>query len=198
MAGKTIKEKNQEIYQSNDFAEVRRDELAVTDDAWIKAVLQRGAYGVLATTCGDQPFLNPNSYVYDEASHCIYFHRSKTGRTSANLEHNPRVCYTVVEMGRMVGGPGAMDFGVEYHSVVVFGVAERVEYEEAKKALRMLLEKYAPHMQYGVDYEPMTPHCPRTAAVYKIKIEQWSGKAKEAASDNPFAFDYPVKWTRNS
>jgi len=194
MAGKThIKDTNEAIYQSMEFNKVRRTELAVTDDGWIKDLLKRGAFGVLGTTCGDQPFLNPNSYVYDEAENCIYIHRNKIGRTSANLEHNPRVCYTVVEMGRIYGGPDPMDFGVEYRSVVLFGTAERVGYEESKKALCMLLAKYAPHLQYGVDYQPMKPTCPRSAAVYKIKIEQWSGKMKEVAPDHPGAFDYPPK-----
>jgi hypothetical protein len=196
VAGKNhIIEKNAEIYQSDDIAAVRRKENAVSDDEWIKALLRRGGYGVLGTVCeGDQitrPFLNANSYVYDETNHCIYFHRDKIGRTSANLERNPYVCYTVVEMGRMYAGPDVLDFGVEYRSVVVFGMAELVGHEEAARALRMLLEKYAPHLKYGVDYQPFKPQCAQAAAVYKIKIEKWSGKRNEVAPDHPGAYSYP-------
>ena len=185
-----VSQKNEEIYASGDYARMRRLERLVTDDAWIKDLLRRGAVGVLATAAEDQPFLNTHNYVYDEAGHCIYFHRSPVGRTSANLERNPRVCYTVFEMGRMLSAADARKFSVEYRSVMIFGRAERVGREEAMHALQMLFDKYAPHLKPGVDYRPVTPECPESAAVYKIHIEQLSGKKNEVADDQPGAYRY--------
>jgi nitroimidazol reductase NimA-like FMN-containing flavoprotein (pyridoxamine 5'-phosphate oxidase superfamily) len=183
--------KNEEIYRRGDLSTVRREILAVKDDEWIKDLLRRGAYGTLATEAGGQPFLNTHNYVYDEAENCLYLHRNKVGRTSANLLHNPRICYTVVEMGRMYAGEKACEFGVEYRSVVIFGTAEIVDDgKEACKALQMLVEKYAPHLKPGVDYKPVTPDCAHSAAVYKVKIEQWSGKMRAVAEDHPRAYDY--------
>ena len=185
-----VQRKNEEIYHSPNLNQVRRKSAAVCDEAWIKALLKRGAFGTLASTAGDQPFLNAHSYVYDEAKNCIYFHRDPIGRTSANLEHNPKVCYQVVEMGRNYSGRDALDFGVEYRSVVIFGTARRVELEEAAYALRLLMEKYAPHLDFGHDYTAFKPDCPQAAAVYRVDIEQWSGKKNEVAPDHPGAYNY--------
>jgi hypothetical protein len=187
---KVIRE-NEKILKEKQLNKVRRVANAVTDEEWIKDLLRHGRFGVLATEFNGQPFLNSNNYVYDEDNHCLYFHRNKVGRTSANIQHNPRVCYTVVEMGRMYSGRRVDDFGVEYRSVVIFGRASLVAEEEAERALRMLLEKYAPHLQYGVDYSPFEADCPRKAAVYRIDIEQWSGKKNEVPVDHPQAYQFP-------
>ncbi len=185
-----IAQKNAEIYNDPQLNRIRRKEREVTDESWIKALLHRGAFGVIATAAGEQPFLNAHNYVYDEAQNCIYFHRSPVGRTSANLERNPRVCYMVAEMGRMYAGKRARDFGVEYRSVVVFGEARRVEAQEAAHALRLLMEKYAPHLEFGVDYQGFDPPQPDDVAVYRVDIQSWSGKARELPEDFPTAYDY--------
>ena len=39
--------------------EIRQKEYAVVDEAWIKALLTRGAFGTLATVHEKQPFLTP-------------------------------------------------------------------------------------------------------------------------------------------
>jgi nitroimidazol reductase NimA-like FMN-containing flavoprotein (pyridoxamine 5'-phosphate oxidase superfamily) len=83
------------------------------------------------------------------------------------------------------------DFGVEYRSVVIFGTAELVGEAEASRALQMLMEKYAPHLKYGVDYAPFETDCPRKAVVYRINIQHWSGKKNEAPEDQPGAYRFP-------
>ena len=130
-------------------------------------------------SAGAQPFINVHNYVYSEAGHCLYFHRNPVGRTSANLELNPQVCYNVVEMGRMYGGKNALEFGVEYRSVVIFGTARRVELEEAAHALRLLMEKYAPHLEFGVDYTAFKPQCP---AMLRRFTEWISNSGRESAT----------------
>jgi uncharacterized protein len=183
-------QKNNAIYEDAEINRVRCKEMAVIDEDWIKALLRSGAFGTIATSAGEQPFLNTHNYVYDETQNCLYFHRNPVGRTSANLERNPRVCYQVVEMGRMYGGSRALDFGVEYRSVVIFGIAHRVDPEEAAYALQLLMQKYASHLKFGVDYQAFEPQCPKAAAVYRVDIERWSGKKKEVPADHPGAYDY--------
>ena len=183
-----IARKNEEIYNDPQLNQMRREERA-TDDAWIKAFLRGGAYAILATAAGEQPFLNAHNYVYDEAQNCLYFHRAPTGRTSANLAHSPRVCYQVVEMGRMYIKSDPLNFSVEYRSVIIFGTARRAGPEESAHAMRLLVEKYAPHLQPEVDYQESDLHCP-TAAVYRVDIESWSGKKNEVAADHPGAYEF--------
>jgi uncharacterized protein len=176
-------------------AYVRRRDRAVDDDDWIKAFLHRGAVGMLATVAGGQPFINSNLYVYDETAHCIYTHTARSGRTRSNIEDSgERVCFSIMEMGRLLPADEALEFSVEYAGVVVFGSATVVDDEaEAAHALQLLLDKYAPHLTAGEDYRPPVPDELKRTAVYRITIEQWSGKKKEVADDFPGAFWYAAK-----
>lgn len=170
---------------------VRRRDRAIEDEAWIKALLRRAPLGVLATVYEGQPFLNSNLFVYDEASHVIYMHTASVGRIKANIEADERICFTVCEMGRLLPADTAFNFSVEYAGVVVFGSCSVItERERARDALHLLLRKYAPHLQPGEDYQEVTDQELERTAVYQIKIEQWSGKKKQADEHFPGAFSY--------
>ena len=96
---------------------------------------------------------------------------------------------TVYQMGRFLPAPEASEFGVEYASVVVFGMGTLVQDEaEAEEALTRLMEKYAPHMKAGEDYRPVTPEEVRRTAVVRVDIQAWSGKEKKEAEDFPGAY----------
>lgn len=173
------------------FALVRRKDRAVTDEAWITALLHRAPIGNLATVREGQPFINANLFVYDEAAHAIYMHTARRGQTRDNVDANERACFSVSEMGRLLPADTALEFSVEYAGVVVFGAASVIEDEdEAARALQMLLDKYAPHLKPGMHYRPTTPEELARTSVYRIRIESWSGKKKEAAPDFPGAFTY--------
>jgi nitroimidazol reductase NimA-like FMN-containing flavoprotein (pyridoxamine 5'-phosphate oxidase superfamily) len=123
---------------------VRRSDRAVTDEAWIKERLRSAPFGTLATVYDGQPFINPNIFVYDEADHALYMHTAWLGRTRTNIESDGRVCFSVSEMGRLLPADTALEFSVEYSSVVVFGHAHVIEDGvEAARALQKLLGKYA-------------------------------------------------------
>jgi nitroimidazol reductase NimA-like FMN-containing flavoprotein (pyridoxamine 5'-phosphate oxidase superfamily) len=178
-------------YASQPRSRLRRRDRAVEDETWIKAMLHRAPVGALATVHGDQPFINTNLFVYDEAAHAIYMHTARVGRTRANIERYPRACFSIMEMGRMLPADAALEFSVEYAGVVVFGAASIVtDNKQARHALELLLAKYAPHLEPGRDYAPVAARELRRTAVYRIEIEEWSGKKKEAASDFPGAFRY--------
>jgi hypothetical protein len=146
---------------------------------------------MLATVHDGQPFLNSNIFIYDETKHAIYLHTARLGRTRANIEIDDRVCFSVYEMGRLLPAKTALEFSVEYASVVVFGAATRLsDPKEATDTLHLILRKYAPHLQIGQDYRPVVPEELVRTSVYRISIEEWSGKKKEAAADFPGAYTY--------
>jgi nitroimidazol reductase NimA-like FMN-containing flavoprotein (pyridoxamine 5'-phosphate oxidase superfamily) len=178
-------------YLNQSFTQIRRQDRAVTDEAWIKAFLHRAPYGVLATSHAGQPFVNTNLFVYDEAAHAIYLHTAPVGRTQANVEANGRVCFSISEMGRLLPADVALEFSVEFAGVTVFGTATILTDETEKRhGLQMLLDKYCPHLRPGQDYRPITVEELQRTAVYRIDIEQWSGKQKQVADDFPGAFFY--------
>lgn len=163
------------------------------EDGWIRAFLHAAPYGFLATVGPEgQPYLNSNLYVFDEARHCLYLHTYRTGRTRENVEAHEKVCFSAAAMGRLLPALEALEFSVEYAGVVVFGRGRIIEDpEEATQGLRILLEKYAPHLRYGEDYRQVTPEELKRTAVYRVDIETWSGKQKEVAADFPGAYELP-------
>lgn len=178
-------------YANIPFNQVTRTDRAVTDEAWIKDFLCRAPVGVLATVRDGQPFINSNLFVYDEGRNAIYMHTAKMGRTRSNVEADENICFSAYEMGRLLPASEALEFSVEYQSVVVFGRASIVEdFEEARWMLQMLLDKYAPHLKPGQDYRPSTNEEIKRTSVYRIQIDSWSGKKKEVAADFPGAYRY--------
>jgi len=173
------------------FAQVKRKDRSVEDEAWIREMLRRAAVGVLATVQDGQPYINSNLFVFDEAADVIYMHTARSGRTRTNIEGNARVCFSVNEMGRLLPADTSLDMSVEYASVVVFGRAAVVtDAAEAARALESLLKKYFAHLEYGKDYRSIQPDELARTAVYRIQIEEWSGKRKQVEENFPGAFRY--------
>ena len=84
-----------------DYTKIRRKERG-KDTAWIKAFLARAEFGTMATIKGDQPFLVTRNFAYDEATHAIYMHGAKKGRTYDSAMEAPRVCFSNSEAGRLL------------------------------------------------------------------------------------------------
>lgn len=173
-------------------AEVRRRDRG-KDEAWIRAFLRAATWGFMGTVGEEgQPYLNSNLFVFDEERHCLWLHTHRTGRTRSNVDASEKVVFSAAAMGRLLPADTALEFSVEYAGVVVFGAGRVVEDpEEATRGLRLLLEKYAPHLRYGEDYRGVTSDELKRTAVFRVDIEAWSGKQKEAARDFPGAFVLP-------
>ena len=170
---------------------VRRSDREVEDVAWIQNFLQRAPVGVLATASDGQPFINSNLFIYDQAAHAIYLHTARSGRTRTNVESNERVCFHVFEMGRLLPADTALEFSVEYGGVTVFGRGQVVDDPaEARRALQQLLDKYFTHLQPGRDYRPITDDELARTTVYRIDIDDWSGKRKAVGEDFSGAFRF--------
>jgi nitroimidazol reductase NimA-like FMN-containing flavoprotein (pyridoxamine 5'-phosphate oxidase superfamily) len=177
---------------SDPRSEVRRRDRA-KEDGWISSFLHAATWGYLATVGEDgQPYLNSNLFAFDEERHCLWLHTHRTGRTRANVDAHDKVVFSAAVMGRLLPASEALEFSVEYAGVVVFGTGRVIEEpEEATHGLRVLLEKYAPHLRYGVDYREVTPDELKRTAVYRVDIEAWSGKQEEAPADFPGAYVLP-------
>jgi nitroimidazol reductase NimA-like FMN-containing flavoprotein (pyridoxamine 5'-phosphate oxidase superfamily) len=177
-------------FDTKPINEMRRKDRS-KDDEWIKKYLKKAPFAFISSTVDDQPFINSNTFVYEENSNCIYFHTSQHGRLKHNIEKNNKACLSIAEMGRLLPARIAKEFSVEYKSVVVFGYIEEVEdLEHGKKALQLLNEKYFPHLKPGDDYRPVTDHEVEHVSTFKFVIESWSGKQKVEPDDFKGAFNY--------
>lgn len=171
--------------------EVRRRDRAVDDDAWIVDFLRVAPIGTLATVHDGQPFINTNLFVFDESRRVVYMHTAGAGRTRANVDGDERVCFAASEMGRLLPSPRAFNMSVEYAGVVAFGRARVIaDVDEKRRALEMLVDKYFAHLRPVEDYALPSPEELAATAVYRIEIEGWSGKRKQAEPEFPGAFTW--------
>ena len=149
----------------------------IRDDDWIRDFLRRAQIAHIATVWNDQPFITPTIYFYDETGHRLIFHSNITGRIRANIEHHPRVCAEVSELGRFLPSNVALEFSLQFRSVMVFGSAYILEDEqEQREVLHKLIAKYFDKMDLGRDYRPASSKELNRTSVYEIRIGSWSGK----------------------
>ena len=147
------------------------------DDDWIRAFLREARVGHIASSWDGQPFLTPSNFWYDEENQRIIFHSNIAGRVRANIERNPKVCLEASEMGKLLPSNIALEFSLQYRSVMVFGTAHILEGEQEKRAaLYGLIKKYFPDMEAGREYRPITDMELKRTTVYALEIESWSGK----------------------
>ena len=150
------------------------------DDSWIAEFLQKAEYGVFATCKDGQPFTVARNFAYDPERHAIYFHGARKGRTFENVGAGTKVNLNVSDMGEWIVADRAMNFGVKYKGVVVFGHLTVVDDpEEAKRSLQLLMDKHFPHLRPDVDYESVSDDDLKVTAVFRMDIEAWSGKEKK-------------------
>lgn len=147
------------------------------DDDWIRSFLREARVGHIASARDGQPFLTPSTFLFDEEKHQIIFHSNIAGRIRSNIENNPRVCLEVSELGKMLPSNVALEFSLQYRSVVVFGTARLVsDPQEARRVMYNLIKKYFPLMTPGKEFREITDKELRATSIYAIQIEEWSGK----------------------
>ena len=167
------------------------------DDDWIRAFLHAAKVGHIASSLNGQPFLTPSTFWFDEENHQIIFHSNVTGRIRSNLESNPQVCFEASELGKLLPSNVALEFSLQYRSVVVFGTVRLVTDEaEARRVLYGLIQKYFPKMRAGKEFREITDKELKHTSVYAIQIEGWSGKEnwKERADQSDEWSPLDEKW----
>jgi len=154
----------------------RRPHLTKEDD-WICAFLKDAKVGHIASSLDGQPFINPTTFWLDEENHQIVFHSNVAGRIRSNIESNPRVSLEASELGRFLPSNVALEFSLQFRSVVVFGTARLItDPDEARRLLYGLISKYFSTMTAGKEYREITDKELRATSIYAIQIESWTGK----------------------
>jgi len=148
----------------------RSDRLMKFEDAL--HLLTKAEYGVLSSVDEEgQPYGVPVNFVFD-GDKSIYFHSASEGHKLENLNHNPKVSFTIL------GDVQVMDwkFTTAYESVILFGVANLVEGTEKQHALHRLALKFS--LNYMDEFENEIEQFLKSTKVVKISIEHMSGKVR--------------------
>lgn len=147
------------------------------EEAWVRAFLREARIGHIASARDGQPFVNPTTFWFDEAHHQIIFHSNVAGRIRSNIENDSRVCFETSELGKMLPANVALEFSLQFRSVVVFGKARLIrDPEEARRVMYGLIRKYFPAMTPGKEFREITDKELKRTSIYAIPIEEWSGK----------------------
>ena len=155
---------------------MRRTEYACDED-WIRAFLSRVPVGYIATQSDSQPFITAMNFWYNAEPHEIIVHSSNKGRLHINMTQHDLVCFQATLHGKLLPSNIAMEFSIQYESVVAFGKMRMLDDESEKQnALYGLIRKYFPEMTPGVEYRPITTNELMRTTVYAITIDHWSGK----------------------
>lgn len=172
--------------------EVRYRPKAVDDADWMAGFLADQPTGVLGLSDDGSPYVVTQLFVYDDAEHVIYLHGASAGRTRDLIERDgtTEAAFTVSEMGRFIPQEVPMEFTVEYASVDVFGPIHLVvDDTEKRHALETFMADFAPHLIEGEDYERISQQTMDITSVYRLDVEEWSGKHGEKAPDHPGAYE---------
>ncbi len=147
-------------------------------DEQVKDFLRRQKVAHVGTVdANGWPYVTPLVYIYEDGD-LLYLHTGDhQGQFLTNLQHNPRICVEVAEIGPVHRGqPYACNSALVYTSVVVFGPVRIIHGPDSrdKKAwfLDRLLAKYG---ETDWTFEPGYPLIDRII-LYEQKMEIVTGK----------------------
>lgn len=150
---------------------MRRSDRQITDREAIDSIIGRSSVCRLGMSDNGQPYIVPLSFGYD--GRFLYVHAAVDGRKVDILKRNNRVCFEFDRLEEVTSSEQACNWSMRYESVIGFGVAEKVEAADAKKAALNCIMR-----QYSSSDWTFTEQSVSATAVYCISIEEITGKAR--------------------
>jgi uncharacterized protein len=150
---------------------MRRSDRQITDRNAIDGIIMQCTVCRLGMSDNGQPYIVPLSFGYD--GRFLYVHAALAGRKVDILKQNNRVCFEFDRLLEVTTADQACNWSMKYESVIGFGVAEMVEDADVKTAALNCIMR-----QYSSGDWTFTEQALSSTAVYRISIEEISGKAR--------------------
>lgn len=157
----------------------------------VRAILDEALVVHVGFAVDGQPWVIPMTYA--RIGDNVYLHGSAANHLLRGLASGVEVCVTVTLLDGLVLARSAFHHSMNYRSVVIFGVAERVEDEDEKqRAFVALVERMAPgRSTQGVRLP--SPAESRKTLVVRLPILEASAKVRTGPPiDDPEDLDLPV------
>lgn len=170
---------------------VRRiPERGAYDDVSINRILDAGFLAHVGFNVGGQPFVIPT--LYGRRDKHLFLHGSAASRMLRQLETGVPACVTVTLVDALVLARSAFNHSMNYRSVVLFGVAGKLqENEEKTAALRVISEHLIPG-RWNEVRRPSEKELKATT-VLKFAIEEASAKVRNGpVSDDEEDYSFDV------
>jgi nitroimidazol reductase NimA-like FMN-containing flavoprotein (pyridoxamine 5'-phosphate oxidase superfamily) len=153
----------------------RHPERAVTDRQVVDDVLDSELTCHVAFTVDGWPYAVPTVHARDGDR--LLIHGSSLSRMTATLASGIPVCVTVTELNGIVAARSAFNHSINYRSVMVFGVAVRLDDAEAQlSALKTIVEHVLPGRWDEV--RPPTRQELKATAVLSLPIDRVTAKVR--------------------
>ena len=177
--------------------------LAQTDRTKVRRLAERGSFDrALAHSIIDESYLVHVGFVVDGApkvlpmtfgrdGDVIYLHGA-VGNAMLRASTGTEVCATFTLLDGLVMARSAFHHSMNYRSVVLLGVAEKVDDEaEKRRAFDVIVDHVLPGRSR--DARPTSPSELRTTLVLKLAIDEGSAKVRVGgAVDDEEDLDLPV------
>lgn len=161
------------------FIPMRRKDREITDQAAIRAILDKAQVLHLAMIDADRPYVVPLHYGYtlENGRLTLYLHSAKEGRKLDVLSRNGRVAFVLeTDVVPVSGGDLACRYGAAYASVMGEGRATILTDPTEKAVGLAILMK----TQTGRDFS-ITEAMAESVAVIRVDTETWSAKSRPLA-----------------
>lgn len=166
---------------STDRTRIRRiPDRAVTETAALHAVLDAGLIAHIAVVDNGQPFVLPVGYARrgDE----VIFHGSTGSRLMRALAAGAPTCLTVTLLDGMVLARSAFESSMNYRSVMVLGVARRLEGDDELDALRHVSDHLLPGR--WSDIRPPSPKERAATMTLALPLDESSVKIRTGGPED--------------
>jgi uncharacterized protein len=149
---------------------MRRQEKEIRERPVIDSIIRQSLVCRLGLSDGERPYIVPLCFGYQDDT--LYFHGSHQGRKMDILRRNPNVCFEFDADLRVKEGVHPCFWGMQYRSILGFGIASLVEDPgEKRRALRVILMHYSDGTDFSFPEEMV-----RETAVIRVEIQGLSGK----------------------
>ena len=155
---------------------MRRTDKQIINTSDIEQIIKNSLVCRLALAKDNIPYLVPVSFGYD--GKCLYVHTAKEGRKIDFIRANSMVCFEFdINVKTVEHKSVACKWSTSYQSVIGYGkMSELTDFREAAYALNQIMLQYS-----GKDWE-MTEKMLETVKMWKIEIEEMTGKQSEMKS----------------
>ncbi|WP_265257212.1 pyridoxamine 5'-phosphate oxidase family protein [Verminephrobacter aporrectodeae] len=169
----------------------RKAQRAAYDRETVYSILDAGYFCHVALVVDARPVVVPMTYWREDDF--VYFHSAAAGRF-ANAFCSGEVCISICHFDGLVLGHSAINHSMNYRSVVVHGVAEKVEGQEHKRAAMKNFFTGIFHSRWD-QLRPLRDAEIDAVNVFRLKLEQVAAKIRDELPDpERFMPDWPV-WT---
>ena len=153
----------------------RKRERGAHDRTTVEAILDEGLVCHVGFAEDGSVFVQPTMYA--RIGDALYLHGAPANRMLRALAAGGPACVTVTLLDGLVLARSAFHHSMNYRSVMLFGTAERVEDDEAKRAAMTALLEHVAAGRSG-DTRPPSARELRATLVLRFPIEEGSAKVR--------------------